>query len=255
MKTLLLVLIGACIGTWGSLCGIGGGIFAVPIFHYLLKQPLQQAIANSLVLVAVMTSGGTLVELLRSDCAIQAHLLAALIATSWLGTQVGVRIAARLSVRKLKLGFAVLLAAVALELLLSTPLPAEPSAWEWSSWRLGLALALGFCAGVVAPMFGIGGGLIAVPGLLYGFPEIGYQGARATSTAMSTFNAWQSVWLQRRRAPFVAQQAWPTALGAFAGSYLGVWLAHLPELATPAQRLIAITLLLVSLRFAFDRKD
>jgi uncharacterized membrane protein YfcA len=254
MKSLLLALVGFVIGAWGSLCGIGGGIFAVPIFHYILRLPLPQAIANSLVLVAVMTSGGTLVELLRADSAIAWDVLGALVATSWLGTHVGMWIGRRLSVRALKRVFAVLIALVALELLLTEPLRANPQTIEWSPGLLALVLVLGFAAGILAPLFGIGGGLVAVPGLLYGLPEIGYVGARATSTAMSTVNAWQSLILHRKQGHLRLAEALPPALGALVGSYAGVWLAHQPQIAVPAQRLIALTLLLVSVRFFLDRK-
>jgi|694.fasta_scaffold03241_10 uncharacterized membrane protein YfcA len=254
MKRLLLALAGLVIGTWGSLCGIGGGIFAVPIFHYILRMPLPQAIANSLVLVAVMTTGGTLVELLRADCAIAWDVLGALVATSWLGTHVGLWIGRRLSVQALKRLFAVLIALVALEMLFTEPLRGTPLDFEWSVGLLVLVLLLGFAAGILAPLFGVGGGLLAVPGLLYGLPEIGYVGARATSTAMSTFNAWQSLILQRKQGHLRLAEALPPALGAFAGSYAGVWLAHQPQIAVPAQRLIAATLLLISVRFFLDRK-
>src|SRR5205085_12425805 len=58
--------------------------------------------------------------------------------------------------------------------------------------------AIGFVAGIVAPLLGIGGGLVAVPGLLYLAPDLGFLVARAASVAMSTVTAWQSVWLYRR---------------------------------------------------------
>jgi uncharacterized membrane protein YfcA len=254
MKSVLLLLVGVLIGAWGSLCGIGGGIFAVPVFHYLLKMPLEQAISNSLVLVAVMTTGGTLIELLRPDGAIEWSVLGALVATSWIGTRLGAWIGRRLSVRSLKRVFALLIAAVAIEMLLTAPVLGVAGAWSWTPALLAGVLVIGFFAGILAPLFGLGGGLIAVPGLLYALPQIGYVGVRATSTAMSTFNALQSLWLNRKLGHLRIAEALPPALGAFGGSFLGVMLAHVPEIAVPAQRLIAITLLLISVRFLLDRK-
>ena len=61
----------------------------MPVFHYLLRLPLPAAVANSLVLVAVMTSGGTLSELLRADCALRWDVVAGLLVTSILGTRLG----------------------------------------------------------------------------------------------------------------------------------------------------------------------
>ena len=40
-----LSLFGALIAAWSSMCGIGGGLFAVPVLHFLERLPLKEAVA------------------------------------------------------------------------------------------------------------------------------------------------------------------------------------------------------------------
>lgn len=253
-RATLLLALGLVIGAWGSLCGIGGGIFAVPLFHYLFGMALPRAIANSLVLVAVMTTGGTLAELLRADSALAWDVVGVLVAASWIGTRLGYRAARRVDVRTLKLAFCVLLLAVAIEIVSTSPerLALAAGEFAWDPWLAGTVALTGFVAGFVAPLLGIGGGLIAVPALLFGLPSIGYLGARACSTAMSACNGWQSVWLYREKGEIAgATAAWASA-GALAGSWLGVWLAHVPGITRVAESIVAATLVIVAARFAWD---
>lgn len=254
MKAAWLFALGILIGAWGSLCGIGGGIFAVPVFHYLCGMELAAAVANSLVLVAVMTTGGTLSELAREDCALRWDVVGVLVATSWIGTQLGYRVAQRLPVRTLKLAFCVLLVGVAAEILLTSQdrSARAGAAFEWNAGLVALVGTTGVVAGFVAPMLGIGGGLVAVPALLFGLPSLGYLGARAASTAMSACNGWQSVWLYRKRGGLQLATALPASAGALGGSWIGVRVAHVPGITFYAEIVVAATLLLVSARFAWD---
>jgi uncharacterized protein len=255
-RAALLLVIGVVIGAWGSLCGIGGGVFAVPVFHYLLRMPLPQSVANSLVLVAVMTTGGTLAEVVRADSALRWDVVLVLIATSWIGTQLGYRVAKRAQVRALKLIFCVLLVGVAAQILLTTDARgggAGPAA-DWNALQLAFVGATGLVSGFLAPLLGIGGGLVAVPALLLGPPALGYLGARACSTAMSACNGWQSVWLYREQRNLqLATAGWASA-GALAGAWLGVRLAHVPGLVSYAEMIVALTLLIVAARFAWDAR-
>jgi uncharacterized membrane protein YfcA len=206
------------------------------------------------VLVAVMTTGGTLAELARPDCALRWDVVGVLVAASWIGTQVGYRVAQRLEVRTLKLAFCVLLVGVAAEILLSSHdrSARAGSGFEWDAGLVALVLATGLAAGFLAPMLGIGGGLIAVPALLFGLPSIGYLGARACSTAMSACNGWQSVWLYRKRDGLRLSAALPASAGALAGSWVGVRVAHVPGITFYAELIVSLTLLLVAGRFAWD---
>lgn len=254
-KTVLLVL-GVVLGTYSTLCGIGGGVFAVPLFHYVWRMPLQIAIANSLVLVLASTTSATISEMFHPRSSIDFPIVALLIATSFFGTRLGYAAVKKMNVRALKIVFAVLLSLVAMEVLFDTHFrdaagvtgsAASLTALQW----VGVAV-VGLSAGFVAPMLGIGGGLIAVPGLVYGVPALGYLGARACSMAMSMFTSWQSVFLYKRDGSLRTRTSGWLAAGALAGGVLGIQLVHVPAVTVSARWLVGFALLFAAARFAWD---
>ncbi|MBL8859682.1 MAG: sulfite exporter TauE/SafE family protein [Planctomycetes bacterium] len=255
-QKLILVVLGVVLGTYSTLCGIGGGVFAVPLFHYVWKMPLGVAVANSLVLVVASTTSATVAEFLHPESKLDFAVTAALIVTSFVGTRLGYRAAKQMPVRTLKFVFAVLLTLVALEVLLDTHFKDSAvvlgSAAALSVGQWCAVLAIGFVAGFVAPLLGIGGGLVAVPGLVYGVPDLGYLGARACSMAMSMFTSCQSVLLYKRDGSLrTATSGW-LALGAVAGGVLGIRLVHIPSITNSARYLVGFALLFAAGRFALD---
>ena len=48
--------LGVVISLLAAVCGIGGGLFAVPILHYAYRLSLKASVATSLALVVVSTS-------------------------------------------------------------------------------------------------------------------------------------------------------------------------------------------------------
>ncbi len=252
----LLVLAGFVMGVYSALCGIGGGIFAVPLLHYAYRMPMRRAVANSLALVAGSTFGATLIEAFHAKSALRWDIVAALSVASLAGSWIGFALARRVPARGLKAVFAVLLVVVAIQLLAGTGSSAKFAAGntpvELTGGGLALVLATGFAAGIVAPLLGIGGGLIAVPALLQLLPGLGFLVARACSMAMSMVNSWQSVWLYRRdgeiRGPFAIR----LALGAVFGAAVGVQLVHIEAITRSARLLVAFALVFAALRFAWD---
>lgn len=251
----ILVACGLVIGAWSTLCGIGGGVFAVPLLHYAFGMPLKRSVGSSLLLVAASTTSATLVELARSDSTLHGPTIAVLVATSFVGAQVGFRIARRLDARVLKAVFVIVLALVATDLFFGHA-PGGGSAGApdvaLGARELAELAAIGFVAGVVAPILGVGGGLVAVPGMLFFVPALGYLGARAASTAMSAFTSCQSVLLYRREREVDARFALRLAAGALVGGWIGVALVHLPGAAGIAQRMLSATLYFAAARFALD---
>lgn len=252
----VLLLLGVVLGAYSTLCGIGGGVFAVPLFHYVWKMPLGIAVANSLVLVCASTTSATLFELVHPESTLHWPVVLVLIATSFVGTRLGYAAARRLDVRTLKIVFAVLLALVALEVLLDSHFPdaakLDGRAADLAPTQWLIVSGIGFVAGFVAPMLGIGGGLVAVPGLVYGVPALGYLGARACSMAMSMFTSWQSVLLYKRDGSLRTHTSGWLAVGALAGGKLGIELVHVPAVRESARWLVGFAMLFAAGRFAWD---
>ncbi len=252
----LLVLAGFLMGVYSTLCGIGGGIFAVPLLHYAYRMPMRRAVANSLALVAGSTVGATVLEALHAESALRWDLVAALVVGSLVGSWIGFALARRVPARGLKVVFTILLVVVAIQLIVGPDASGKFVAGSvpvtWSDSTLALTVAIGFVAGIVAPLLGIGGGLVAVPALLHLVPGLGFLVARACSMAMSTVNSWQSVWLYRRdgeiRGPFAIR----LALGAVVGAAVGVQLVHIEAVTRSARVLVAFALVFAAARFAWD---
>jgi len=251
-----LLFLGALMGTYSTLCGIGGGVFAVPLLHYVYRMPLRSAVANSLVLVAASTASATLLEAVHRESALRFDVVAALVAGSLVGSRIGFVLARRASTFALKCFFALLLSGVAIQLLagngVSDVFDPGLAGYEPTSGDYALVGVVGLAAGIVAPLLGIGGGLVAVPALLYLLPGLGFLAARACSMAMSTVTAWQSVWLYRRDGEIHGPAALWLAGGAVGGAAVGIQLVHVEAVTRSARVLVAFALLFAAARFAWD---
>lgn len=251
-----LFVLGALIGAYSTLCGIGGGVFAVPLLHFLYGMPLRTAVANSLVLVSASTTTATLIEWMHSDSALRLDVVMALVVGSTIGSLIGFALGKRVTPIALKALFAVVLAGVAIHLFVSedarSAFSAAPAHFDPTWENLWHVSAIGFVAGIVAPLFGIGGGLVAVPGMLAWTPELGFLAARACSMAMSVFTSLLSVWSYRREGLLRGGGASWLALGAAGGAVLGVQLVHIESVTRAARGLVAFAILFAAARFAWD---
>ncbi|MDP6539092.1 MAG: sulfite exporter TauE/SafE family protein [Planctomycetota bacterium] len=250
---LRLSLIGVVVAAWSVVCGIGGGLFAVPVLHYVYRMPMRRAVATSLGLVAASTMTATISEAVHPESSLRWPVVAALVAGSLAGAQVGYRVSQRVSVRGLKALFAVLVLLVALRLYQGGTGALDGAAGAtMGPWDVALVACIGFGSGFVSPLLGIGGGLVAVPSLYFGLPELGYLGARACSIAMAVVNSSRSLWLYAAAGRIEVECAIWFGLGGAAGAVAGVQLVHLPEVAPVARSMMALTLVLLSSRFAWD---
>lgn len=236
------------------MCGIGGGLFAVPILHYGFKFPLQRSVATGLGLVAATAVAATIAETLHADSAIDWTVVGTMLCGGLLGTQLGFRAAKRIKAHQLKFVFVFVLLAASARIFVGSPESAASVA-EGRSFSLfdyaGVAL-VGFGAGFSSPLLGIGGGLIAVPGLFLGFPGFGYLGARACSLALGAMTSMRSLWLYQREKRVDLRVASWLGGGAFVGAVLGVQLVHLDGADRIGQLLFAGLMILVAVRFALD---
>ncbi len=252
----ILFVLGATIGAYSTLCGIGGGVFAVPLLHFLYGFPMRTAVANSLLLVSASTTTATLLELMRSDSALRFDVTAALVAGSTIGSLLGFAVGKRVAPIALKALFAAILLAVAAHLLVDDDARGafSSTALHYTSTPESLLhiAVIGFVAGIVAPLFGIGGGLVSVPGLLAWTSGLGFLAARACSMAMSVFTSWQSVWMYRRSGQYGPETSLWLPIGAAAGAVVGIQLVHIEAVTRSARGFVAFALVFAAARFLWD---
>jgi uncharacterized membrane protein YfcA len=115
-----------------------------------------------------------------------------------------------------------------------------------------LAVLLGVAAGVLAGMFGVGGGLLFVPTLV----GLGLSPHHAAATSLLAIvpTAVVGVWRQRRYGNVRARAAVVLGLASIAGVEAGVRIAiALPEHAL--RRLFGVLLLAVALQLAYRTRS
>lgn len=250
----LLLLTGAAIAFTGALCGIGGGLFAVPMLHYLFKLDLRASVATSLCLVGATAYSSTITELLREDSALQLAVIVPLGFGALAGAQLGFRLSKRLDERRLKSVFALVLILAGARMLLAGGIP--PAAQEVAATsplvQALLAALIGAGAGTVAPLLGIGGGLVVVPALMFTMPGLGGLAVRAASLAVACVTSARSLQLYRHEGIIRVSLGLPIALGALAGAVAGVHTVHLPGMSQVGQRVMGAILILTAVRFARD---
>lgn len=191
---------GLIAGLLSGMLGIGGGTVVGPIL-VLAGLPLRRASGTALAMIAPVAMVGVLAEgFVRFE-----HLDPGLASILGIGGILGVILARKaamalpeLILRRL---FALLLLATALRQFGLWGVHAEVYAgWfgEESMARLLLALGLGIFAGSSAILFGVGGGIVMVPGMVYAVGGIGIHEATAVSllamvptAAYGGFAAWR----------------------------------------------------------------
>jgi len=249
---LWLLLIGLPIGFLGSLAGIGGGLFAGPLLHFAFRFELRRATGTALVLVLATALASTATEALQADSALQGRTIAVLAGGVVVGAWLGFHFSERAPERLLRAIFAVVLFLAGVRVFLSGS-GAEPGTIGFTpaGMQLVTAALVGLGGGFAAPVLGVGGGLVMVPGLYLGLTGLGFDGARACSLAAGCVGATLSLFLKHR----AGRVSWPhgvlLALGALVGAATGV-LAKQSNVALLefGRVILAAVLLYVSLRFA-----
>lgn len=252
-KSPWLLPLGALIAFVGAMTGVGGGVFAVPLLHFVWKLELKVAVGTALVLVGANALCSTVVELLHPHGALRLDLIVALVLGTLIGNQLGHRIARSIDTTLLARIFALVLVVTGLRLLFQGPSAvAAEQALELGAWPLVFAGVFGLLGGIVAPLFGVGGGLVMVPGLLFALPGLGFQAVRAASMATSVVSAARSAWLHHGDGRVRWNEGLWLGSGALVGSVGGVLVAHVEGFEAVGRPLLGVVLLLVAVRFALE---
>lgn len=195
--TVASVLFGILVGFSLGLTGGGGAIFAVPLLVYGLGVPAREAVGISLITVGATALVGFVERMRRGLVEIPTGLTFALAGMA--GAPLGSWIAGQTPDAVLLVLFAVLMLVIAARMWLK---PAEPTSilaggplspdagptcrrdpqgkLRLTSRCALLLAAVGLAAGVLAGLFGVGGGFVIVPALVT-FAGLGIQRAIGTS--------------------------------------------------------------------------
>jgi uncharacterized membrane protein YfcA len=231
-------------GAFGSVLGIGGGLFIIPSLNLFLGISLKTAIAASIVAVIATSLGGGNVYVRRHVADIRLGLLLALATVP--GAIVGAKIATLVNAKVLAGVFALVLAVSAYRMFVSgrsttndtaeaqppqrSRLPfrssyVESSTGQIISYEVGrvpLGVAISVLAGLVSGMLGVGGGIIQVPvmNLIMGVP---IKVATTTSTYVIGITAMAGAFVYYNHKPsFIDPSlAVPVTIGVFLGATFG----------------------------------
>lgn len=160
-------LLGAIVGFFAGLLGIGGGLIIVPVLVYLFpllgisaELAFPMALATSLASIIFTSSSAAFAH--HKNGNIPWRLTQSLVVTVAIGAMLGAIVAGLLSLKALTIIFASAVLVLAVYMFLSikiersVPLPAL--------WKLQL---IGLFTGMLASLMGIAGGAILVPILMY----------------------------------------------------------------------------------------
>jgi len=160
-----LAAIGAAGGVLSGLFAIGGGILMVPLLIWRARLDQRQAAATSLVAIIPAAAASSATYLAHGDVNIAGAALVAPGAV--VGAVAGSYLLRRLPLAWLRWMFIAFIVANAVRLLVIAP-----ERGHLAHLTAGVALGyigLGLVVGTASGLFGIGGGIIAVPLLIAGF--------------------------------------------------------------------------------------
>lgn len=157
--------VGAIMGLLSGMLGVAGGFVAVPLLMWFARLDQRTAAATSLVAIVPAAVVGTLGYLRTDNVSIVAGLTVA--TGGVVGSLIGTQLLRRLPLTWLRWLFIGVLLAMALQS--AAQVPSRHSTFDGTvSSSIGL-VAFGVIMGIASGLFGIGGGVVAVPSLIMFF--------------------------------------------------------------------------------------
>ncbi len=184
MNKLAAVLLGSVAGLLSGLLGIGGGLVVGPALMLAGFSP-GRAFGTALWVVAPVAFVAVIAGIFTGPGQ-TSWLLALMVALGGqVGAPVGAAIVQKISSHNLRYIFVIFLIYIALRNFGFVGGDLNHFSDLHLSLRqmLGAALGLGFIAGITSSLFGVGGGVIVVPGLLLVVGGFSFAAAAATSLA------------------------------------------------------------------------
>ncbi len=195
---LAVFAVGLLAGAVSGLVGIGGGAVMVPFLYFFLARTelagvlipsSDQAVvahATSLLVIVPVSLRGAL--LYHREGLVDWRAVWRMGLASILGAVLGARVALAVPGELLKLVFGVFLITVGTRLAFGRKTEAPDRSAEEPNVRMGRALAGGGAVGFFSALLGVGGGLVAIPVLIY-WLNLPIRKVSATSLAIITFTA------------------------------------------------------------------
>lgn len=252
-RKLAYAALGLVAGLLSGMLGIGGGLVMGPALA-LLGIPLPIAFGTSLVAVAPVAAVGVISEWLTHPANLQVWPAIALALGGQLGVPLGSRWVVKMPERSLRLIFVafLILAAARTSGLIGGVVEGPFYAAEGLNQmaRLATSCLVGILAGISSALFGIGGGVLAVPGFLFLVGGFDFVTARATSLLAIVPTSARGAFLagkQGRVAPGINGALLPAAA---LGALLGVQLANGVIDQLWLRRIFAILLVYAAVKLA-----
>lgn len=181
---LILLICGIVAGTIGSLVGLGGGVIIVPVLLYLgsnhadMEVTPQIAVGTSLLVIAISSLSSSIAYFRQRKVDVRSAFLFFL--ASGPGAIVGAFVNSRMSGGAFLIGFGLFMIAVSFLLMMRGRWKKRDVAWSVTrsyhdaatnevltyGYTRKVALTLSFVVGVLAGMFGVGGGALMMPVML-----------------------------------------------------------------------------------------
>jgi uncharacterized membrane protein YfcA len=261
----LVVAAGAAAGGIGSMLGLGGGVFLVPLLNVVLGFPLN--VASGVGLATVIATSSVVARGAARSGVVNLRLGMVLQIAAAAGGYFGGASARRVPEYLLQIMFAVVTAIIAMIMLsrlerrnviLDTSVDPgtfggryyeEESAQEivYRMRRLPAALAISLGAGSISGLLGLGGGILQVPALI-AWCGVPVRAAAATSAIMIGITAAASAPLYYVRGDIIPPLAAAAVVGTFIGSRAGLWFGGRAR-AKWLKLLMAAVLLSVSITY------
>ncbi|MBA2753978.1 MAG: sulfite exporter TauE/SafE family protein [Chloroflexia bacterium] len=258
-RSLELGVVAAGAAILGSMLGLGGGVFLVPIFTLFFAIDQKLAIGASAVAVVTNSIVGSTVHLRSRFTNLRLAML--LQVTTALGASAGAIIALWARPNVINAVFGAVLVYASVSMLVrrrASPIPwdgggpnplrlgatyrdpATSAMVAYRPERVPVGLAVSGLAGVMSGMLGIGGGAIQVPAMNL-LMRVPVKAAAGTSSFMVGFASVATASVFYARGEIDPALVVPTVVGIFVGSQLGSRLTR----RVPTERLVVLFVLIL----------
>jgi len=223
VQCVALVIMGYFIAAFGTIIGAGGGIFFVPIFLYFFGWEPTQVAGTSLTIVLFNALSGSYAYVRQKKVLYRAGIAFSLATVP--GAIMGALWSNQFSGSMFRLCFGILLLFISLVIAFknwkkNSKVPEVEIDRDSFQFNMAGGIAISFVIGFISSIFGIGGGVIHVPAMVYllGFPA---HIATATSQFVLAVSSMIGVITHQTQGHILYVPAICAGVGAIFGAQLG----------------------------------